>query len=321
MGSDAGRFLGTLPIFSDLTPSEVEELAWAARPFRLEAGDFLFHQGAPANEVCCVERGRLVLTVRVGGSEQRRIGVLNAGSIVGEAALVDRALRSASAVAAEPTSGYALHHRAFDVLRATYRPSALKVLRRIAGLISARLAGAVPSHVGRSHAGGLVDLGQYRHPATDLDRENLRRLPALGEFEPDELSVLLESSHQLVLPKGTILFHEGDPPGSCFITVRGAAELFVEDAGRRQKLALRGPGKMFGEAGLFSDRHRAATGWVRENSVLLELERAAFDRLFSDEPVVAGKFLESAIQLLIDLMRSAAVRQAWFEAERGVVHA
>jgi CRP-like cAMP-binding protein len=82
------------------------------------------------------------------------------------------------------------------------------------------------------------------------------------------------------------------------------------------KLALQGPGTMFGEAGLFSGRPRSATGWAREDSILLEIDRPAFDRLFEEHSIVAFKFFDAAIVLLTELMRRALVRQAWFETER-----
>lgn len=310
--SAAARFLGTLPMFSDLTESEIEELAWTARPFRLDAGDFLCRQGAPADEMFCIASGRLSLSVRVGGTEETRIAVLEAGSIVGESALVERGVRSASVVVLEQATGYALHRRGFDVLRATFRPSAAKVLRRLASLVSERLAGAVPDRTERPAGAQLRDMSRFRAPAVELDRENLQRLPPLASFTSEELEVLLRATHKLTLPRGTVLFHEHDPPGASFITVRGAVEISIERDGRRQKLALQGPGKMFGEAGLFSDRNRAATCSARENSVLLELDRAAFDRLFQQDSVVAFKLLDVAVGLLIDLMRKAATRQVWF---------
>ncbi|HSG65116.1 MAG TPA: cyclic nucleotide-binding domain-containing protein, partial [Gammaproteobacteria bacterium] len=107
---------------------------------------------------------------------------------------------------------------------------------------------------------------------------------------------------------------------SCFITVRGAVEICADSGGRRIKLALHGPGAMFGEAGLFSRQRRTATGWARENSILLEVERAAFERLFEQDSIVAFKFFDAAVEILVQIMRRAIARQAWLEtARRGLL--
>ena len=317
MSAEPTRFLRTLPLFAGLSDSEVAELSWAGQAFRLEAGEFLFRQDAAADDIYCVESGRLAISIKVGGSVEKTIAYIAAGSIVGESALVDGGIRSASACATEPTRGWCLHRRGFDALRAAYRPSAAKVLRQLAGVISDRIAPPSPApQLGRGTLAARIDLAPFRQSTRDLNRQNLQRLSALKEFTPDELEEFLAELNQLHVPRGTVLFREGDPQGSCFITVRGAVEVCIERDGTRRKLALQGPGGMFGEASLFTERPRGATCWARENTTLLELERPTFERLFQGQSVAVFKFFEAAVRLLVELMRRAALRQAWFEAER-----
>ena len=139
MTSGPAHFLQTLPLFSSLSPSELEDFAWTGETFQLEADEILFRQNAPANVMYCIERGAIALSTMVGGSEEKTLGRLGAGSILGEAALLGGGTRSATARALEETRGWSLHRRAFDVLRGNYRPSAAKVLRKLAAIISVRI--------------------------------------------------------------------------------------------------------------------------------------------------------------------------------------
>ena len=159
MSAEAAGFLRTLPLFASLSDAEVAELAWTAQPFRLETGEFLCRQGAGAEEMYCIESGRVALSVMVGGTDENIIGYRERGCIVGETALVDGGIRSASVRATEPTCGWSLHRRGLDVLRATHRPSAAKVLRQIAGIISDRIALLIPApQMERSIPAPAVDL-------------------------------------------------------------------------------------------------------------------------------------------------------------------
>lgn len=319
LASQPSKFLGGLSLFSDLTADELSELAWTAMPFALAAGESLCRQGESADEMYCIEAGTVRITVTVAGGGEQELAVLGPGAVLGETSLVGGGLRAATATAVEPVSGFSLHRRAFEVLRASHRPGACKVIRRLAGLVSERLADSVRVDAGSNAAvaaGEPPDLGVFRGDKADLDRDNLLLMPILEDFSRDELEALLGELHRLDVPRGTVLFREGDRPGSCFITLRGAVEIYVDtDAGKR-KLALQGPGAMFGEASLFAGRPRSATCRTREDSILLEMEATTFQRLFEEQSVVAFKFFDGATRILVDLMRRAAERQTWFEAER-----
>ncbi len=314
---DTADFFARLPLFAGLSAEELKEMTWTARPFQLAAGEILCRQGEPAEEMFAIRDGSVQLSIAIAGSGESPIATLRSGSIFGEMALVSLGQRTATATSLEPTSGYALHRKAFEVLHAAYRPSAAKVLRELASIISERIASSNQSNSSiPPREEPPPDLSPFRHPASDLDIENLRRLPGTEDFHPEEISALLAEFNKLLVPKGTVLFREGDAPGSSFITIRGAVELYSDYDGRREKLALQGPGSIFGEAGLFSNRHRSATGWARESSILLEIDRPTFDRLFESNSIVAFKFFDAAVKGLIELMRRAVARKAWFETER-----
>lgn len=87
-------WLRSIPGFEVLTRSEIRELASAADRTAAEAGRMLVTQGDPGLECFVVAQGEL--EVRRNGEHVARIGP---GSVVGEVALLDNAVRNADVVA------------------------------------------------------------------------------------------------------------------------------------------------------------------------------------------------------------------------------
>lgn len=310
--STAALLLGTVSLFSDLSSEELQELSWLVSPFACASGERLFRQGDPGEALYCVEQGRIGLTVRMPGGGDVPLGEVGPGQTLGEMALLDAGPRSATATALEPTTGFALSAVGFNVLRVTLRPSGFKVLRRLAIDLTARM---------RAHAQGFAGgdpvrleealanpAGGLRSPATALARPNLMLLPTFCRFTSDELEELLEHTTALDVPRGHVLFREGDPAGSCFVVVRGAVLVSVQRGGVHRKLAVEGPGSMFGHLALLAPGPRSATCTTRESSILLEIDRETFERMFDSTSAAAFKILAAITELLSGELRKADQR-------------
>ena len=90
-------FLRSHPLFRDADPAAVARLAERARPVRLPAGDFLFHQDDPPTSVFVVEEGRLeILYERPGTEERLHVAELGRGAVVGEIGVMRGDARTAS---------------------------------------------------------------------------------------------------------------------------------------------------------------------------------------------------------------------------------
>ena len=312
--------IGDVPLFADLSPTELDELTWLVSPFACAPGERLFRQGAPGDALYCVAEGRVALTVRMPGGGDLRLAEVGPGELLGEMALLDAGPRSATATALEPTTGYAVSVEGFAVLRAALRPSAYKVLRRLACVLTARLRAHARDHAagdpvrlddaaegcgpGRRVAGEGVPVGP-RSPASALDRRDLTRLPPFRRFSDDEVEELLRRFHLVALPRGHVLCREGDAARSCFVVVRGAVLVCVQRGGEQRKLAVEGPGAMVGHLALVSGGGRSATCVTRERSLLLEIERATFDDMFESTSAVAFRFLAGVTDLLSGELRRA----------------
>ena len=303
--------MGAVPLFADLSPAELQELSWLVSPFAYAPGERIFRQGEPGDALYCVEAGRVALSVRLPGGDDLPVSEVGPGELLGEMAMLDAGPRSATATALEPTTGYALSAQGFAVLRAALRPSGYKVLRRLASVLTARLrahardfaAGdpvRLPDAVkGRAPHGGAEDvpLG-LRSPAGALEGLDLTLLPPFRRFSGDELEELLRRVRVAAVPRGRVLFREGDAARSCFVVVRGAVVVCVQRGGDQRKLAVEGPGAMLGHFALVSPGVRSATCVTREPSILLEIDRATFDDMFESTSAAAFKFLSAVTELL-----------------------
>ncbi len=77
--------LGRLPLFSQLDPSQLDQVAAACRPVRLGRGEVLFHAGEAATAFYAVVSGQVKLTLRSGDGAEKILELIRAGETFGEA--------------------------------------------------------------------------------------------------------------------------------------------------------------------------------------------------------------------------------------------
>ena len=109
----AAEFLARTPLFSDVHPELVEQLAAKSRARRLAAGKWLFRERDPGDEMYVVRAGRLQVVDEGAGAvirEYRR------GDALGELALLTDSPRSASVRAARATEVIAVDQADFTEL-------------------------------------------------------------------------------------------------------------------------------------------------------------------------------------------------------------
>ena len=102
-------------------------------------------------------------------------------------------------------------------------------------------------------------------------------LRGLGEADREAVAALF---YERTLPRGAVLFREGDPGTSLFLIVTG--EVRVRSGER--VLAYFGPGESIGEMALVTGAPRSATVEVSLDCRLLVLDGDAFDSLLALEP-------------------------------------
>ena len=142
-------------------------------------------------------------------------------------------------------------------------------------------------------------------PGSSIDAALLCELDEFAGFTLDDVRQMLAVATRCDLPKGRMLFREGDPGDSCFILVRGQVDVTVKIRQQRHLLAQLAPGAIFGQVSLVSGASRSATCTIGRDAMLAQLDRTACEQLLSTRSPVALKFLAALNRGLTEALRVA----------------
>jgi CRP-like cAMP-binding protein len=272
-----------------------------------------------------LEQGKVRVSARLLGEGEVELTTLGPGDVLGEIALVDSGARSATVRGVDPTTGYFIPQRHFDLLRLTLRPAAIKVMRQLSPQVCARLrmhyreiAGLTPRNVPPCQALSAAFAPPRTSTASTsalLRPERLRELPAFRAFEHAEIEELLRMTRVLEVDRGIEIFAEDAAAGDCFIIVRGAIQQVVTQDEAIECVATLGPGRMFGHLELIDGGPRVVSSRARENAVLLALDAKAFGTLYAGLHPLAIKFIDAALMSLVEAARLATRQVVRMTAE------
>ncbi|MCC6765140.1 MAG: cyclic nucleotide-binding domain-containing protein [Deltaproteobacteria bacterium] len=103
---------------------------------------------------------------------------------------------------------------------------------------------------------------------------------------------------EIDVPKGTVLFRQGDPSDSMFVVAAGRVRLTLGGGAEIQEIGTVGPGEFFGEVSLITGGERSASAEVIEDSRLLVIDRDAFHMLLQDDLATVTRMLsEQGVRL------------------------
>src|SRR3954447_18465358 len=147
--------------------------------------------------------------------------------------------------------------------------------------------------------------GRHRPPVTRAPREEqvdddvVRQAPLFAALDDEASDALRSSMAQTEIPRGQVLFHEGDPGDRLYVIIEGKVKLGrASGAGRENLLAILGPGEMFGELSLFDPGPRNATATAVAESQLLGLGTEELHAWLNGRPDVALQLLAALARRL-----------------------
>jgi CRP-like cAMP-binding protein len=125
-----------------------------------------------------------------------------------------------------------------------------------------------------------------------MEHEVVRRAPLFAALDDEASSALMATMVRRVLPRGEVLFHEGDPGDRLYVIVEGKVKLGRGSGdGRENLLAVLGPGEMFGELSLFDPGPRNATATAIADTVLIGVGNEDLTSWLTGRPDVARQLL------------------------------
>ena len=317
MGKDAARLLGAIPLFAGIEEDGLEGIARILQPVSFAGGAPVVRQGQPADGAYLIESGSAhVITALPGGGEMS-VASLGPGSVLGEMALLESGIRSATVIAHTPISAYFIERDGFRMLLSQRNRAAFTLQNRITLLLcqrlrelNAKVAASDSKEGGRVAAAGPAAAMESAavsplkaSGAGNFDwRAFLPVLPLFRRFSATDLDEFAAMTRVLELARGQALFQPGDAGGACYLVVRGAIELAGARNGQRHRIGILGPGRLCGILAAIEEQPHSMGARGREDAVLLEIGKGAFSRLFKGDDRVAARFQEVISQELLQAL-------------------
>jgi len=132
----------------------------------------------------------------------------------------------------------------------------------------------------------------------------LRQIKLFASLTARELKVVHALRHERQYLAGEIVFDEGDEGQAIYAVVEGEVEI-LRDGSRQQRLALLGPGEVFGELALLDQAPRAAQAKAHSDCRLVVFFRADFMSLLETHPKIASKIALALARHLGGRLRQA----------------
>lgn len=261
-----------------------------ARPVSFEKGARLVRHGETARGAWVLKDGSAEAVVMLPGGAQLTVATLAAGGVFGEMALIERGTCTATVSATDRVSGWFVEREDFRSLVAQRDRIALRIQHAVTLVLCEKLrtlnekvlAIASPEDRAATPAGGrdpLAGMPRVAQAAFDY-RPFLPKLPIFEGCEAPEIEAIVAGAAILELQKGQDIFVPGQAADACFLVVRGAAEVRARHGERERRLAVLGPGQLLGFMSLLEGGRHGALARAREQALLLELPKSAFNALY-----------------------------------------
>ena len=126
----------TLPLFDAFKTDELDTLARHMNHMEIMRGEHLFLEGDQGDFMCFVVRGLLDVLKKTSAGDYRVITRLGKGNTIGEMSIIDKAPRSATVIARQPSVVILLTKKGFDILTDRYPSLSVVLLKKIMRLLS-----------------------------------------------------------------------------------------------------------------------------------------------------------------------------------------
>ena len=191
---DASELYGKLPeqsLLHSLTREELGDLLCDARERKAKKGEALLSQGDSGDFLVILLEGQARVTIFTANGREIVLAYASAGSVLGEIALLDGGVRTASVIAMEPLRYVTLARPAFERVIASNHGIALRIMRELSQRLrlanqtietdrayaaGPRLARFLLRLLPEGSAGGVIMLSQTELAMfAGISRENINR--------------------------------------------------------------------------------------------------------------------------------------------------
>jgi CRP-like cAMP-binding protein len=297
--------------FSGLSDEDCDAVLGVLRAQRGNPGDTLFREGDPGDALMMVLDGELVARARTQSGTEEEVARLGPGEVVGEMAFIDAEPRSATVSTPGGATVLTFTRAAMSALKKSAPRVAAAIQRNVLVDVARRLrdageklsdgaAGATP----KSLRGDVP----VERSARSLTPEQLRSIPALASYGPEDIELLSYIATLRSFPAGSAIMREGSEGDACFLVVGG--KVAVSRATSASALAQLGPGSLVGQLALLDRAPRSATVTAQTDTIALEVKASAFANLVSAHSPIALRFQEQVALAGVRQLRDATRKVA-----------
>jgi CRP/FNR family cyclic AMP-dependent transcriptional regulator len=123
--------------------------------------------------------------------------------------------------------------------------------------------------------------------------------PLFAALDAEGAAALRASLKETAVPKGDVLFHEGEPGDRMYVILDGKVKLGQTSSdGRETLLGVLGPGEMFGELSLFDPGQRTSTATALTDCTVLGMGNEQLKPWLAGRPEVAAALLQALARRL-----------------------
>lgn len=275
-----------------LDRTAAERLSTIAREVSFLPGAQIVRQNAPSRGAYLIRSGTVEARIALPGGGSLTVAELRDGDVLGEMALVERGVCTATVVAATNIDGWFIGGDDFRAMVASREPVALAIQRAITQNLAAKLRvlnEKVRAHAAQedrpvrdapSAADPLAGIARTRKASFDW-RKFVPLLSFFAGFDDDEIDELVAEAQVLELARGAWIFAQAQPAQACYLVLRGAVEVLTQARDRERRIGIAGPGELIGYLAALEGRAHAASARARESAVLLEFSRDTFLSLYN----------------------------------------
>lgn len=143
-----------------------------------------------------------------------------------------------------------------------------------------------------------------RSRAPRIKAGSLRRVKIFSAFSDEQLTRFLDYIEVKDARSFSEVVRQGEPGDAMYLLLEGEVRVRMLIGGKESTLATLSTGDFFGEISLFDHGPRSADVVANEDSILLKISAAAFQKLVSEAPDLAAPFLFAMGKTLTSRIRA-----------------
>lgn len=312
-GKDLVDQASQLSLFRGLQREYLAEIAEGLRPLSFKDGEALIQQGDAPDGAYFVVSGQVRVLAKLPGGGEILVAELGAGSLLGELALIRPEPRSATVRAKGSVATLFMDRCYFQAALSQLRPGALVVSRNIAGVLAQRLLRRhkrildyIEAHSDKSYftTAPVGATAPDPPPAFDVTAF-LGVLPALRDFDAQDLDRLIDSSEIRNIPAGTFLDTGTVENPLGYIMVRGALLSCLPLDEKFHQLNVLGPGRFCSLGPVLGVGDGPVRYVTRHPSTLLSFNADQFSEMTGGADRFSLAFLSAVNQHLAHMIQRA----------------